>query len=364
MANYRVIQELVPNQFILPMLKADAYGHGAVWVAQSLAGFPQLYGFGVATLQEGADLRIELGPRIRKTPVVVFSECTPWTEEKGQFCEQYDLRPVITSEYDWIQFFKNKWMDRISYEIQFNTGMNRLGISPSYLPTLIKNLKTIAPEKQPAGILSHLAIAEEPDAKLSLAQMDRFRSIRSELSGVLPGSTRFHIANSAAIWNSKNFGIRDLTEVVRPGLSLYGVPPWSGASEKGIAPVMTVLATIIAIHKLRPGDCIGDGATYRVSGSDPVYAAILAAGYADGVMRSWSKEGRGWLEGKETRFLGNIGMDLCAVQCSSTTSVGNWVELIGPHIDPWAQARAAGTIPYELLTSLSPRVKRMYDTKS
>jgi alanine racemase len=361
--NYQAIQELVPGQALLPMVKADGYGHDAGWVAKHLVSQLNLYGFGVATLDEGAQLRAEMGIRGRKTPIIVFSDTTPWSEEKGQFCELHGLRAVIATDQDWLHFMKGDWKSRVPYELMFNTGMNRLGMSLSFLSRLTKDLRSIPAEHHPQGIFSHLAMSEAAESKLSQLQLDQFRTIRRDLGKIAPGA-QFHLANSGGIWNQKSFQLKDLTDVVRPGLSLYGIPPWAGAPSKGILPVLTLRASVIAVHRLKPGDSMGYGGTFRVTGKDPVYAAILSAGYADGIKRALSNRGHAWLEGKSTRFLGNVSMDLCAVQCTPETQIGSWAEILGPQVDPWAQAKAADTIPYELLTSLSVRVKREYDPNS
>jgi alanine racemase len=361
--NYRAIQELVPDQLILPMVKANAYGHGAGWVARLLVGMPGLYGYGVATLDEGLQLRIELGAKARRIPILVFAETTPWSEEKGQFCEQNGLRAVIASETDWAAFLKGKWLGRISYEIQFNTGMNRLGISPAFASKIARELKSKPADQHPAGVFTHLAMSEDAECRLTIGQLEKFKAIRHELSTPLPGA-RFHLANSGGIWNAKSYHLRDLTDVVRPGIALYGVPPWPGAPRRNICPVLSFKASVLGIHRLKPGDSIGYGGTFRVSGNQTVFAAILGAGYADGVKRALSNQGYAWLNGKETRFVGMVSMDLCAIQCWAETRVGDWAELWGPQVDPWAQAKSAGTIPYDLLTSLSSRVKRVYDSNS
>jgi alanine racemase len=363
--NYRMIQDLVPDQEILPMVKANAYGHGVQWVAQHLSSLSGLYGFGVATLDEGAELRqilVDLGPRSRKLPIIVFSDAAPWSEEKGDFCEFHALTPVIHSENDWVQFRRGGWADRLSYELQFNTGMNRMGLAPSFVSTLIRDLKNVSAEHQPSGISSHLAMSEAPDSKLSQTQLQKFKWIREELSSFLP-RTRFHLANSGGIWNHSHFQLKKLTDGVRPGLSLYGIPPWQNAPTRGILPVLTYKAQVVFVHRLKQGESIGYGGIYKVKGSEPVYAAVLGAGYADGVHRSLSNQGHAWLGGKSTRFLGVVSMDLCAIQATEKTQVGEWAELMGPHVDPWAQAKSAATIPYEILTSISSRVKRIYDAK-
>ncbi|MEO5970884.1 MAG: alanine racemase [Bdellovibrionia bacterium] len=373
--NYEAIQSLVPGQLILPMLKANAYGHGAEWASRLLEKMPGLYGLGVATLEEGAQLRKVLSVRkaskvgsktslkesLRKrmVSILVFTGTVDWSEEKGEFCEEFGLTPVLASEVGWTRFLKGGWPTRLSYELQFNTGMNRLGIEPSFIPALIKGFKTLPESAFPCGIFSHLAMSERPEDPLSKIQLERFIKIRRDLKSLLPHAY-FHLSNSGGIWNHKHFGISELTEVVRPGLSLYGIPPWPGAPERGISSVMTVRSRVVAIHRLKPGDSIGYGGTFKVQGREQVCAAIVSAGYADGINRALSNQGFAWLNGKSTRFLGVVSMDLCAIQCWPDTSVGDSVEFLGPHVDPWSQAKKAGTIPYELFTSLSERVKRIY----
>jgi alanine racemase len=364
LGNYRAIQEQVRGKAMIPMIKANAYGHGADWAARHLSTMPGLYGLGVATLEEGAQVRQAITLRKRKLPVIVFSGTVGWKEEFGQYCEEQGLTPVIASEADWHAFHKQGWHERIPYELEFNTGMNRLGIPTGFATPLARTLAKLPPDAQPMGIMSHLAMSEDPDAPVSRRQLEQFRWLRSELASAVPAA-QFHLANSGAIWNSKRFAIDELTDVVRPGLSLYGVPPWQGAPIRGLQPVMTLKARVLMVQRLKAGDSIGYGATFTVSAKDePVYAAILGAGYADGVHRRLSNGGHAWHEGRATRFLGIVSMDLAAVECTAKTQAGEWVEIHGPHVDVWAQARSAQTIPYELLTSVSARVERIYDGES
>lgn len=376
-SNYEAIRAQVPDQAILPMIKADAYGHGAEWAARQLMAMPDLYGFGVATMGEGETIRQELGPRGRKLRIVVASGAVPWNEEKGQFCERYHLTPVIGSDEDFHAFVKGKWHTRIPYEIKFNTGMNRLGLSMAMVRTVVQRLSPEEASHHPTGILSHLAMAEAPDSKLSMLQRERFETIRRECESSFP-STFFHLANSAGIWNAKKFGLDGLTDVVRPGISLYGVEPWSGAPLRGLEPVMTLQASVISIRRIKPGESVGYGGRYVPADGAPESVAIVAAGYADGLHRMLSgfnasggvlskkgsaNESRGglaWVRGGAARILGVVSMDLSAVSCPSKVQVGDWVEFLGPHVDIWEQAHRAGTIPYELLTSVSSRVERIY----
>jgi alanine racemase len=357
--NFKAISDQLPDQFVMPMIKANGYGHGMSWSGKLLANQPKLYGFGVATLEEGALLRESLGLRNRKLRIVVFSNANPWSEEKGRFCEEHGLTPVIGTDADWQIFLRDKWNERIPYELKFNTGMNRLGLSMSSLSSVAKVLRKTEASRHPSGIFSHLAMGESPESRLSRQQLERFVEIRSALSSLAP-QAQFHLANSSGIWNHKGFGLKGLTDVIRPGLALYGVPPWKGAPERGIFPVMHLSAQVVAVHRLKRGESVGYGATFTVTGTDARSVAVLAAGYADGVPRALSNRGFVWLDGAAERFAGNVSMDLCAVTCSAKAKVGSAAEIMGRNVDAWAQAEAAGTIPYELLTSISSRVQRYY----
>jgi alanine racemase len=366
-ANARAVSDLVPGRALLPMVKADGYGHGASWVATQLAGaLDHLYGFGVATLEEGMKLASEV-PLLarRRIPVIVFSASSPWSREKGSFCVQHGLVPVLFTEEDFRKYIKEGWASRLPYELEFNTGMNRLGLPMESLQRVRNEISRLRPEERPRGIFSHLAVAEDPAHPLSRRQLERFLQLRRELAGASPAS-QFHLGNSAAIWNAREFALGESTDVVRPGLSLYGVAPWAGAPLRGLEPVLRLSAEVIQIHTLKAGESTGYGARFRVPGGDskPVRVAILSCGYGDGIPRHLSgsesspKGGFAWLGGRAVRFLGVVSMDLSAVECGEDVRVGDRAEILGPQVDIWAQARAAQTIPYELLTSLAARVSR------
>lgn len=356
--NFAAIAERVPGQSIIPMIKADAYGHGAAWVGRTLAHLPKLYALGVATLEEGARLRTDLGSPSERVKILVFSGATAWSEEKGAYCERHGLTPVIASDPDWEKFHAQGWARRIRYELKFNTGMNRLGLSPELTKRIQSDLARQSGARAPDAVLSHLAIGEDARAPLSQLQLSRFRTLRAEWER-WNTNIRYHLANSAGIWNAKGFGLEGLTDAVRPGLALYGVRPWPTARARDIQPAM-VLKTFIALRReLRQGERIGYGGVYRARKlREPT--AIVFSGYADGLHRLLGDESQVWLDGRKERFLGRISMDLAAISCARSTRVGDWAELLGPHLDPWKQAAAAGTIPYELYTSISGRVQRVY----
>jgi alanine racemase len=338
------------------MIKAGAYGHGAVWAAKALGGMPGLYGFGVATLEEGEELR----QAKVSAPILVFSGITPFSETRAERCAKLGLTPVISGAEDWKFFSRSRFLEKIPYELKFDTGMNRLGLPPSFATELAAFFER-QPKARPRGVMSHLAMAEKPDSVLSRRQLEAFASVRAALSTSLSGRSVFHLGNSGAIWNARAWRLAELTDVVRPGLSLYGVPPWPGAKAQGLKLVMNIDACVIAVKSLRAGDTVGYGAHYTCTGTTG-RVAILSMGYADGLLRTLSNQGRALVGAFPTRFAGRISMDLSAVELppEAETRVGDPVRVLGEGIDPWEQARLAGTIPYELLTSVSARVERKH----
>ncbi|MBS1962456.1 MAG: alanine racemase [Bdellovibrionales bacterium] len=362
--NFRAIQDQVGDQAILPMIKADAYGHGAAFATKALAQARNLYGFGVASLDEAREIRETLGAKGRRTRVMALSGATNWSDEKGQYCERFGITPTIASDEDWRRFLKGKWPERLKYHLKFNTGMNRLGISAGLVQQILSQLKDKPLEWRPEGVATHMAVAEDDGHSLTKKQLETFRGITSAVKSTWT-DTLFHLANSGSIWHAKEFGLDGWTDLVRPGISLYGVPPWPGAPARGLVPAMELRYQVAARRQVKPGESVGYGAHFKVKGSEsPVEIAILAAGYADGLHRMNSGIGEGggraWLDGRLRRFLGVVSMDLSAIECDASTEVGAWARIFGEGLDPWTQAKAAGTIPYEVLTSVSRRVRRVF----
>ncbi len=371
-SNYKYLQLQLQGQAILPMVKANAYGHGVVAVVRALRGQKDCFGFGVATLAEGAVVREALaGSRAQRQPIIVFSESSPWSEEKGAFCLRHGLTPVISSTPDWLGFCKRGWSKKLSYHLEFNTGLNRFGIDWAEAHEVVRDLRLQPP---PQGVFSHLAMADHPQSALSRAQVVRFRAVRQQFLGA-EVATRFHLGNSAAIWNHEAFALGELTTLVRPGLALYGIPPWRGAAPRGLEPVLTLEAPIVQMQRVLPGESVGYGGTYQVLGVRAARIGIVGAGYGDGIHRALGNRGfvvpqpspslgvglgRRAARVKPLPMVGRVSMDLLAILCGARQKVGDWVQLLGPQVDAWELAQAADTIPYELFTALAPRVRRVY----
>lgn len=367
LSNFKMLASEARGQQLIPMIKADAYGHGAEWAARTLVSDPgvriKLSGLGVATLDEAISLRSVLGSKGARTRILAFSGAAPWSDAVGEACLRFGITPVIASIEDWRKFSRSRWMGRLPYELKFNTGMNRLGINLSELATVRRGLRNALPgaSAHPTGVLSHLAQGELPRSPLSRLQISQFRELVSELAVLGDSGTRFHLANSSGIWGFKQWGLAGLTSIVRPGLSLYGVPPFPGAEARGLRPVMDFGGIVSLTREVDRGERVGYGGRFVAKGRRTI--AILGMGYADGVSRSWGIPGSGakvLLKGRTCRFAGAVSMDLTGVVATSKVRAGERARLFGEGIDPWKQAEAAGTTPYEILTSVGARVKRIY----
>lgn len=342
------------------MVKANAYGHSAPWCVGVLSESPRLYGFGVATLEEGREVRESVRGRFRGR-VVVCSGAEPFTDEVGEYCEYYGLDPVIASVEGLDAFVRGEWYSRIGYHLKFNTGMNRMGIPMERLALVEKKLKSVPAESLPESVMTHLAMAEDTAHSVTRSQLEGVDVLRAFV-GRLPRKVLFHFANSASIWNERALGVIQRSDLARPGISLYGVPPWTGAKSRGLEPVARVQYRVLQVRSVPPGAAIGYGATEVIRAREYPKGrdiAVIGAGYADGFLRALSGRGHVFKGQSALRVLGRVSMDLTVIEAGAGLKVSDWVDFLGPGIDPWTQAESAGTIPYELLTSLSNRVERL-----
>ncbi len=332
------------------MVKADAYGHDAVWVSKVLweddFSRKKIEAFGVATFDEALILRKQLPAGSKKIPIMIFSDCAPFHPEWYTVCQNLNLEPVLSEIKIWANFEKyhlSQPVDRrIQFHIELNTGMNRLGMPMDSLSIL---------KTPPKSVFTHLAESESPKSDLSLLQVKQIQQMMDWKNSHHPKSL-IHFANSGAIWNSSKFSFFKAMDLVRPGLSLYGIRPFKRAKNDGLRPVMTFEAPVIQKTFLEKGDRVGYNGLYRSSKKTGEWVATLAAGYADGVFRSLANQ---------DQILGKVSMDLITVRAKEKTQIGEWFSLWGEGVDPYQIAERAGTIPYEITTRLGGRVKRVYE---
>ena len=344
-ANFASLQRLSGSAEVAPVVKADAYGLGVGPIAERLWA-EGARSFFVARVSEGEALRRELGGA-RTARIYVLDGCPAGA---GPRLEAASLTPVLNSLpqiEEWAAHARGRRL-RPAAALHIDTGMNRLGLR-------VEEARGLADAGDRMSdltldlVMSHLACAEDAQSPMNPRQAQLF----GEAAGLFPDARR-SLANSAGTLLGGDY----LCDLVRPGIALYGGGP-RGRPDSALRPVATLDAPILQVRNVRPGETVGYGATYTVD--SPQRIAVIAAGYADGVLRAGSPRGYGWLNGAACAFVGRISMDLIALDvtgCEATP--GDRVELFGPNVALDDAAQAAGSIAYELLTRIGPRTVRRY----
>jgi alanine racemase len=322
---------------LLPMIKADAYGLGAIPVARVLEPL-EPWGYGVATILEGIELRAAGIAR----PILIFSPLAP--EELGDV-RAAGVTPSLARAGDiarWRTEGGGAW------HLAIDTGMSRAGVRWDEVDDLRDAIAACPPE----GAYTHFHSAELNDPSLE-QQAQRFR----DAIAVLPEHPKIlHAENSAAVARLDNSG----WDCVRPGIFLYGVGSGEGARLHP-QPVVQVYARVVDLRRLREGDTVSYDATYRAVGDRRV--ATLGIGYADGYPRSLSNRGGAILGGRRACIAGLVTMDMTMVDVTDVPcTLGDVATVIGAGdgLDVAAVARTAEMSPYELLTGLRNRIARVY----
>lgn len=342
--NAETIKRYTGKQLIA-VVKADAYGHGAVRVAEVLRPVADM--FAVATVEEGIELR-EAG--IRKPILILFSCLPAWV---GPIVE-FNLTPSV-SDWEFATALNEIASDTAptKVHVNINTGMNRSGVCRTEAREFLNRLETL-PRLAVEGLFTHLATADEADKSFVSVQLKRFSSVLANNSGKM-----VHVANSAATLAVPESHF----DAVRPGLSLYGIYP---ATEKPILlkSALTWKARIGWIGSISEGEGVSYGLTYKTPYHTRV--AMVQIGYGDGYPRVLSGTGEVLIGGMRRPIIGRVCMDVSVVQLEPTdkVSIGDEVVLIGKQGDTEIKidevAQRAGTIPYEILTQIGTRVKRTF----
>ena len=337
-----------PQVRIMGMVKAGGYGSSAVEMARFLA-HEQVAWLGVAYADEGIELRRQ---GIRAPVLVMNPEPVPMeTLHRYQLqAEVYDHRSLKAA-----MDFAAHVPDAPAVHVKLDTGMHRLGFLPQDMPALLEALRN-AKQLRVASIFSHLAASEDPqhDA-FTRGQIALFRELASQLTGALGYAPLLHIANSAAATRFPEARL----DMVRLGIGLHGI----GANPQETAqlrPVETLRTVIAQVKELAAGESVSYGRKAMLT--KPARIAVLPIGYADGLSRRLG-EGRGrmWVHGQEAKTVGTICMDMCMVDVSRIPCApGDDAFVFSPQHPVQEYAADLGTIPYEALTNISPRVKRVF----
>jgi len=342
-------RQLAPSTRVMVMVKAFAYGGGAAEIANHLQTLGADY-LAVAYSDEGVSLRKQ-GIQL---PIMVLNP----VEESFDLLHQYQLEPVVFSPefFRKLGVFAQHQALQLSIHLDLDTGMNRLGFEAAQLEEL-KTLIQQYPQLHLASLYTHLVGAdEEAHHDFSLQQLQQFMEMSDSICSVLSYRPLRHALNSAGIVRYPDYQL----DLVRLGIGLYGVEV-TGKHDSSLKAVSTLKTTISQLKNLAPGATVG----YSRKGNLPEGGRIatLAIGYADGYDRRFS-QGKGYvlIHGQKAPVIGNVCMDMVMVDVSQIPEAKARDEAIvyGEQISLKELADRIGTIPYELLTNISGRVKRVY----
>ncbi|MDO5524133.1 MAG: bifunctional UDP-N-acetylmuramoyl-tripeptide:D-alanyl-D-alanine ligase/alanine racemase [Bacteroidia bacterium] len=339
--------KISPQTKLICMVKANGYGAGAVEIAKTLQYHRCEY-LAVAVAEEGIELRKEG----ISTPIIVLNpEVNGFEELFSQ-----DLEPEVYSFRileAFIREAERRGITNYPVHVKIDTGMHRLGFLPAQLPELIQKLKSQKGLKV-KSVFSHLAASESwTFDSFTQEQIDILAAVHAEIEGKMEYPVWKHILNSA--------GIERFTgaqwDMVRLGIGLYGV---SASGLNGLKNVFTLKTTILQIKEVSNHETVGYGRKEALSRDAKI--ATVRIGYADGLDRKFgNRKGKVLINGKFAPIVGNVCMDLCMVDVTDIDAKeGDTVIIFGENLSAIELAESIDTIPYEILTSVSPRVKRVY----
>ena len=338
-ANWRALDaRSAPEVETAAVLKADAYGCGAAYVGPALARAGASTFF-VALPPEGAALREAVGPE----PAIYILNGYPARDPSSPNPSYvtHALRPVLNSADQATAWLRDH--PGAPCAVHVDTGMRRLGMPAAEFTAEFTALGALPDAVR--LVLSHYACADEPGHPMNARQRADFARLTDGLA--LPRS----LANTGGIL----LGPESHFDLTRAGVGLYGGLPFAGAK-----PAVTLHLPVLQVRDLAPGETVGYGATWEAA--RPSRIATLAGGYADGLVRAMGNHARAFLDGQPVPLAGRVSMDLITLDVTDcpTAQPGAMVELLGPNQTVDDLAAAAGTIGYEILTSLGRRYTRRY----
>ena len=351
-SNLQYLKTLNRHPFLCPMVKANAYGHGAVEVAKALES-QGVSALGVALVEEG----IELRQANVQSEVLVFG---PFEASSVSEVKKYSLTPVVGTMEQMQQLISAK--QNLNIHVKIDTGMHRLGITEQEVPKFLElleqnrflNLK---------GVATHIHSGSDPEATKN--QLQRFRSIQQKFLGL---NLVYHVFNSSSLLSVGRYQSEFGT---RPGILLYGgssqLPEEMGSVFKQ---VMTLKTKVLRYHFLKPGDSVSYHATWKAQ--KPSVIAVLPVGYADGLHRSLSNLGEVLFQSKKAKIVGTVCMDYTMIDVTPIVGSAALDSLLleevtifgydqyGNFLSANEVANKAGTISYETLTGQGKRVQKVF----
>ena len=339
--NYRIARE-VTGAKALAVLKADAYGHGAVECAQALEA--EADGFAVACIEEALELRAA-GVR---APVLLLEGF--FEPDELALIVEHDFWCVVHSLWQ-LEAIENAALSKpITVWLKLDSGMHRVGLHPKDYQSAYQRLLTCGKVAK-IVLMSHFARADELQCQSSVEQVAVFEAARQGLSAEIS------LRNSPAVMGWPQIS----SDWVRPGIMLYGATPFEAANAVAsrLQPVMTLESKVICVRELPAGEPIGYGATFITQ--KPMRVGVVAMGYADGYPRHAPTGTPVMVAGQRSQLLGRVSMDMLCIDLTDVpqAGLGSTVELWGKNILASDVAKAADTIPYQIFCNLH-RVPKLY----
>jgi alanine racemase len=344
----------------MAVVKADAYGHGAVTIAKTLAAAGVDW-FGVATVEEALELRASGVEQ----PILLLGGL--YMSDPAHLIE-YGLTPTVssTARLDTYSECARRMGKPIEFHLKVDTGMGRLGLPPDRLEAFVRHYREL-PGLEMKGLFTHLASAEDLVASQTEDQAAGFKKALSQVRGLGIEPEWMHVANSAALVAGWDFP----ENLVRIGALLYGyclpliLPPGRQApAQAEVEPILTLKSRVVYLKDVPTGTPLGYGAAFHTRRRSRI--ATVPVGYADGLNRALSNRGRALVRGRVARIVGNISMDLTLLDVTDVPGVdiGDEIILLGQSdrcsITALEIADLVGTVPYEVLCSIGKRVPRVY----
>ncbi|MBS0236023.1 MAG: alanine racemase [Proteobacteria bacterium] len=339
--NVKIMQAQAPNSRILAMVKANAYGHGLRSTAKRLE--PHIWSLGVARIDEALALR-QAGIKI---PITLMEGVFNQDELLLASCHNF---PVVLHNFTQLQWLEHsKLPNKLHAWIKLDTGMNRLGFNQKEFEQAYHQLKNNRNLVHPIHIMSHLAVAEDPAHPLTQTQIASFNKATAGIGGYKS------LANSASILLMP----KTHYEVVRPGISLYGISPLNGKTglDLGLRPVLTLQTRIVAIRDVEKGEYIGYGGGFQCPADMRI--GVIAIGYGDGYSRNTANNTPVIVNGRRCKIVGRISMDMSTIDLSHCpdAQIGDSVTLWGEELPIEEVVAHTGNSVYDLICGVQLRVK-------
>lgn len=328
------------------VVKADAYGLGVVPVVEALRSVG-CQRFFVATLNEAVELREAVGTDVS---IIVLGGLSHGLSDEWSL---HRLTPVLfdlAHIHQWLAYCRSKGK-RLPCVIKVDTGMHRLGILPEQVDSLLLS-PGVEQQLLPEMLMSHLACADESGHTLNALQLSCFKSVAQKIKTVYPG-IGLSLSNSSGIFLGGDFHF----DVCRPGAALYGVNP----TPHQLSPVKSVVSLSLPVMQSRTinsGESVGYGATF-VAHRETRLVTVFG-GYGDGLLRAISNQGYGWYSGVKVPIAGRVSMDSIIFDVTDVHKQSDCIEILNDIQGVDDIAKYAGTIGYEVLTSLGSRYRREY----